>query len=123
MAGRSWDIKELCYFLINVCEIVSVEFMVGSTSATSSRIWALQQQCYKEINFPALSSEVNILFILTERRAATHKITGVLGTQVLHETSVPCLSVRQQRAAAFWKEIHRCECSSAKVVINLGASA
>lgn len=63
-----------------------MELMVGSTSVTSSRAQALQQHCYKEIHFPALSSEVNILFIMAERTVA-HKTTGALGTQVVHEPS------------------------------------
>lgn len=53
-----------------------MELMVGSTSVTSSRTQALQQHCYKEINFPALSSEANILFIVAGRRTLPTRSLG-----------------------------------------------
>lgn len=100
--------------------------VVGSTSVTSSRAQALQQHCYKETNFPALSSEVNTLFIMAGRGTVTHKIPGVLGTQALHEPSgrispLPfCLAAQ---SSSVLKEdpqvwVHLC-----KVLINLSASA
>lgn len=41
----------------------------------------------KEIHFPATPSEVNILFVVTEKITVTHMIAEILGTQAHHEPS------------------------------------
>ena len=79
-----------CYFLNNLlrdCLLCGVHgekhqcYLLKDLATASAWLHA------KEIHFPATPSEVNILFIVTEKITVTHMIAEILGTPVCHEPS------------------------------------